>query len=114
VYNDAADVELPAIAAKQMLILGADHVKRVVSSPFRRCLQTAGIVARTLGVPEVTVDFQLASIVIQDSCLLLPAAATAALASGAYIAYHSFTGSLSEVRLEPRTQRITCIACLHT
>ena len=38
---------------------GLPPVQRIVSSPMRRCLQTAGEVARTLGISEVQVDMAL-------------------------------------------------------
>ena len=44
--------ELPQDAAKKLLKY---HIAKIVSSPFRRCLQTAGVLARELGVRQVTV-----------------------------------------------------------
>lgn len=51
-------------AAAEMTARGSDGtstelVAVIVSSPFRRCLQTAGIVARELGVARVHVDLAL-------------------------------------------------------
>jgi hypothetical protein len=51
-------------AAAEMTARGGDSasaelVAVIVSSPFRRCLQTAGIVARELGVARVHVDLAL-------------------------------------------------------
>jgi hypothetical protein len=51
-------------AAAEMTARGGDCastelVAVIVSSPFRRCLQTAGIVARELGVARVHVDLAL-------------------------------------------------------
>ena len=51
-----SDFELPATAAKG---LRQYRIKAIVSSPFRRCLQTAGIVARTLGITTVHIDDRL-------------------------------------------------------
>ncbi|KAJ9436566.1 hypothetical protein DIPPA_35644 [Diplonema papillatum] len=50
------DVDLPVCAAKMMKKF---KVQVIVSSPYRRCLQTAGIVARTLAVSVVHVDDRL-------------------------------------------------------
>lgn len=49
------DTDLPARQAKELCRLGMDSRTLIVCSPFRRCLQTAGIVARTLGVAGITV-----------------------------------------------------------
>ncbi|CAM9750651.1 unnamed protein product [Phaeothamnion confervicola] len=48
-----ADYELPAQQAAQLRAYDLDII---VASPFRRCLQTAGAVARALGRDEVVVD----------------------------------------------------------
>lgn len=49
------DTDLPARQAKELSRLGMGSQTLIVCSPFRRCLQTAGVVARTLGVASVTV-----------------------------------------------------------
>lgn len=49
------DTGLPARQAKELSRLGMGSETLIVCSPFRRCLQTAGVVARTLGVASVTV-----------------------------------------------------------
>ena len=41
---------------RECAALAAFDVRRIVASPFRRCLQTAGVVAATLGVGVVDVD----------------------------------------------------------
>jgi hypothetical protein len=57
------DTELPKRAALELArALGGSEIRRairIVSSPFRRCLQTAGIVARALKVATVDVHFSL-------------------------------------------------------
>ena len=47
-----SDFELPHTAATQLSEYG---FTKIVSSPFRRCLQTAAVAARALGVPTVDV-----------------------------------------------------------
>lgn len=49
------DFGLPSAQAKVLSQLGFGSETLIVCSPFRRCLQTAGVVARTLGVGRVTV-----------------------------------------------------------
>lgn len=49
------DFTLPALQAAALAGLGFGAETLIVCSPFRRCLQTAGVVARTLGVESVTV-----------------------------------------------------------
>ncbi|CAB1112132.1 unnamed protein product [Ectocarpus sp. CCAP 1310/34] len=53
------DTDLPARQAKALGRLGMGSQTVIVCSPFRRCLQTAGVVARTLGVASVTVHLQV-------------------------------------------------------
>lgn len=53
------DTDLPARQAKELCRLGMDSQTLIVCSPFRRCLQTAGVVARTLGVAGVTVHLEV-------------------------------------------------------
>jgi broad specificity phosphatase PhoE len=57
------DSELPQRAALELVrALGGSKIHReirIVSSPFRRCLQTAGIVARALEVASVDVHLSL-------------------------------------------------------
>ena len=47
------DWDLPARECEALRRLGVD---RVVASPFRRCIETASVVAATLGVKRVDVD----------------------------------------------------------
>lgn len=49
------DKNLPAAQAMELAELGFTEETLILCSPFRRCLQTAGVVARTLGVFGVTV-----------------------------------------------------------
>lgn len=49
------DTDLPGRQARDLGRLGFGATTLILCSPFRRCLQTAGIVARTLGVEGVTV-----------------------------------------------------------
>eukprot|EP01064_Diplonema_japonicum_P031917 TRINITY_DN586_c0_g1_i1.p1 TRINITY_DN586_c0_g1~~TRINITY_DN586_c0_g1_i1.p1 ORF type:complete len:333 (+),score=75.12 TRINITY_DN586_c0_g1_i1:66-1064(+) len=51
-----SDYDLPAEAG---LKLKKYNFQAIVSSPYRRCLETAGIVARTIGVDVVHVDDRL-------------------------------------------------------
>ena len=51
-----SDLELPRRQAEALRRFGFG---RVVSSPFRRCLQTAAAVARVLGIGVVDVDLEL-------------------------------------------------------
>lgn len=53
------DTDLPARQAKELSRYGMDSQTLILCSPFRRCLQTAGVVARTLGVTGVTVDLEV-------------------------------------------------------
>ncbi|CAM9362748.1 unnamed protein product, partial [Ectocarpus sp. 13 AM-2016] len=53
------DTDLPARQAKALGRLGMGSQTVIICSPFRRCLQTAGVVARTLGVASVTVHLQV-------------------------------------------------------
>lgn len=53
------DTILPAQQAKELSRLGMGSQTFIVCSPFRRCLQTAGVVARTLGVASVTVHLEV-------------------------------------------------------
>eukprot|EP00903_Cladosiphon_okamuranus_P011368 g10716.t1 len=53
------DTDLPARQAKELSRLGMDSETLILCSPFRRCLQTAGVVARTLGVANVTVHLEV-------------------------------------------------------
>lgn len=53
------DVDLPARQAKELSRHGMDSQTLILCSPFRRCLQTAGVVARTLGVAGVTVNLEV-------------------------------------------------------
>eukprot|EP00752_Nemacystus_decipiens_P005929 g5355.t1 len=53
------DTELPARQAKELSRLGMGSETLILCSPFRRCLQTAGVVARTLGVAGVTVHLEV-------------------------------------------------------
>eukprot|EP00928_Gymnodinium_smaydae_P038881 TRINITY_DN26704_c0_g1_i1.p1 TRINITY_DN26704_c0_g1~~TRINITY_DN26704_c0_g1_i1.p1 ORF type:complete len:256 (-),score=28.56 TRINITY_DN26704_c0_g1_i1:178-882(-) len=50
------DFELPREAARAM---SKYNVTSIVTSPFRRCLQTAGVVAGELGIRHVSVDNRL-------------------------------------------------------
>lgn len=56
-----ANYELPVQCTQRFLASPASFQKitRIVSSPFRRCLQTAGAVCRTLGLDVVEIDFGL-------------------------------------------------------
>lgn len=49
------DTDLPARQAQELIQRGFGEDILILCSPFRRCLQTAGVVARTLGVASVTV-----------------------------------------------------------
>jgi len=51
-----SDFELPR---RQAAALRRFNFERIVSSPFRRCLQTAAVLARALGVGVVEVDLEL-------------------------------------------------------
>lgn len=53
------DKELPALQAMELGQIGFGEETLIVCSPFRRCLQTAGVVARTLGVEGVTVNLEV-------------------------------------------------------
>lgn len=53
------DTDLPARQAKELGRLGMGPETLILCSPFRRCLQTAGVVARTLGVASVTVHLEV-------------------------------------------------------
>jgi len=53
-----SNLELPCIAAEAMLAAGLEF-DVVATSPYRRCLQTAGIVAARLGVRALVVDNRL-------------------------------------------------------
>ncbi len=53
------DTNLPAEQAKELSRLGMGSQTCILCSPFRRCLQTAGVVARTLGVASVTVHLEV-------------------------------------------------------
>ena len=53
------DTDLPARQAKELSRLGMSSETLILCSPFRRCLQTAGVVARTLGVASVTVHLEV-------------------------------------------------------
>ena len=57
------DVELPAEAAREILALSIG-VGAVVSSPYRRCLQTAAIVCRELGLGMLRVDNRLGEVLV--------------------------------------------------
>jgi broad specificity phosphatase PhoE len=59
-----ADRDLPVATATELRARGIP-VSAIVSSPFRRCLNTAGEVARTLGIREVSVDMALAEMMEQ-------------------------------------------------
>lgn len=50
------DFELPASQAEQ---IRPYQINTVISSPFRRCLQTSGVVCRTLGIESMYVDYGL-------------------------------------------------------
>lgn len=51
--------ELAELSAGKLKSLGIDII---VTSPMRRCVQTAGIMARSLGVFNVVVDFGLSEV----------------------------------------------------
>lgn len=53
------DRDLPASQAIELARHGFGEETLIICSPFRRCLQTAGVVARTLGVIGVTVSLDL-------------------------------------------------------
>lgn len=53
------DMDLPAVQAAKLGQVGFGPDTLIVCSPFRRCLQTAGVVARTLGVTGVTVCLEV-------------------------------------------------------
>lgn len=53
------DTDLPAQQAKELGRHGFGARTLIICSPFRRCLQTAGVVARTLGVAGVTVHLEI-------------------------------------------------------
>ena len=50
------DFDLPV---QQAALVRHHNISIVVVSPFRRCLQTAGIICRELGIESITVDFGL-------------------------------------------------------
>jgi len=54
-----SDYELPQ---EQALILKQYNIKRIVSSPFRRCIQTAGVIADVLEIGEVQVHTSLGEV----------------------------------------------------
>lgn len=54
-----ADHELPRAAALQLRTRGFDSFDAIVSSPYRRCLQTAGILAQELGIRRLIIDNRL-------------------------------------------------------
>ena len=54
-----SNCELPQTAAEELKPFG---IGVIVSSPFRRCLQTAGIVSRALGIRRVAIDFRLSEV----------------------------------------------------
>lgn len=54
-----SDFELPRRAAASMRSNGLLDFDVVISSPFRRCLQTAAIVAKELSVPQIVIDNRL-------------------------------------------------------
>lgn len=54
-----ADEELPRLAAAQLRAHGLARFDLVVASPFRRCLQTAGILAQELDISLLVVDNRL-------------------------------------------------------
>lgn len=56
------DSELPGAAAARLEALG---LTAIASSPFRRCLETAGVVARALGIGAVHVHFGLGELMHQ-------------------------------------------------
>lgn len=53
------DMDLPARQAQELVQHGFGKDTLILCSPFRRCLQTAGVVARTLGVAGVTVHLEI-------------------------------------------------------
>lgn len=54
-----SDIPLAESAAEQLKLYG---INVIITSPLRRCIQTAGIVARALGVRSVVVDFRLTEV----------------------------------------------------
>ena len=54
-----ADHELPRAAAVQLRTRGFERFDAIVSSPYRRCLQTAGILAQELGIRRLIIDNRL-------------------------------------------------------
>jgi phosphohistidine phosphatase SixA len=48
------DYDLPLIRAKEFA--NEYNITKIVSSPFRRCLQTAAIIARHLGITEIEIN----------------------------------------------------------
>jgi hypothetical protein len=48
------DYDIPKLRATQLL--AKYNITKIVSSPFRRCLQTAGIIAKVLGIPSVNIN----------------------------------------------------------
>ena len=48
------DYDIPKLRATQLL--AKYNITKIISSPFRRCLQTAGIIAKVLGIPSVNIN----------------------------------------------------------
>jgi broad specificity phosphatase PhoE len=48
------DYDIPKLRANQLL--AKYNITTIVSSPFRRCLQTAGIIAKVLSIPSVDIN----------------------------------------------------------
>jgi hypothetical protein len=48
------DYDIPKLRANQLLT--KYNITKIVSSPFRRCLQTAGIIAKVLSIPSVNIN----------------------------------------------------------
>jgi ribosomal protein S27E len=48
------DYDIPKLRANQLL--AKYNITKIVSSPFRRCLQTAGIIAKVLSIPSVNIN----------------------------------------------------------
>ena len=62
------DFELPA---QQVPRLKAFGFTRIVCSPFRRCLQTAGIVARALNINEVMIHLGVGEVMSKVKTAIL-------------------------------------------
>ena len=56
------DFSLPAKAAERMHSLSVSPFDLIICSPFRRCLQTAAVAAKTLGVSRIRINKTLGEV----------------------------------------------------